>query len=232
MAFMPEHAPLVVLSFLGTCLLLGLASVVFAYGWMARQPRRAGQALGAAVIIAGLYITLLVGAALASRERTLGPGEGKYFCEVDCHIVYSIESVRTAKTLGPVEHPLSTGGLFHIVRIKTWFDERTTASWRPRDLALTPDPRLVVVVDGYGNYYAASRTGQGALEQVEGATTPLTRSLRPGESYTTDLVFDLPADRPNFRLLLTTDDPVTWVLIGHEASLFHKKILFSLQPTP
>ena len=184
MAFMPENAPLVVLTFLGTCFLLALAVVVFFYGWIARQPRRAWQALGAAVIIGGLYITLLLGAALASKEKTLGPGEWKYFCEIDCHVAYSIESVRTAKTLGPAEHPISAGGLFHIVRIKTRFDERTTASWRPRDLALTPDPRLVVVVDGYGNYYAASRTGQAALEQVGGATTPLDRkSTRLNSSH-------------------------------------------------
>ena len=192
---MPENAPLVVLTFLGTCFLLALAVVVFFYGWLARKRRRAWQALGAAVIIGSLYITLLLGAALASKERTLGPGEWKYFCEIDCHVAYSIESVRTAKTLGPAEHPISAGGLFHIVRIKTWFDERTIASWRPRDLALTPNPRLVVVVDGYGNYYGASRAGQAALEQVEGTTTPLTRSLRPGESYTTDLVFDLQIGR-------------------------------------
>ncbi len=230
MAFMPDNAPLVVLSFLGTCFLLGLAAVVFFYGWIARRPRRAGQALGAAVIIGGLYITLLVGAALASKERTLGPGEWKYFCEVDCHIAYSIESVRTAKTLGPAEHPVSAAGLFHIVRIKTWFDERSIARWRPRDLALAPGPRLVAVVDGYGNYHAASRAGQAALEQIEGPTAPLTRPLRPGESYITDIVFDLPGERPSFRLLLTTDDPVTWVLIGHEASLFHKKIFFALTP--
>ena len=229
---MPENAPLVVLAFLGTGLLLAVAAVFFFYAWIARKPRRAGQALGAAVLIGGFYVTLLVGAALASKERTLGPGEWKYFCEVDCHIAYSIESVRTAKTLGPAERPVTAGGLFHIVRITTWFDERTIARWRPRDLALTPGPRLVVVVDGYGNYYAPSRAGETALAQIEGTSAPLTRALRPGESYTTDIVFDLPGERPNFRVLLTDDDPVTWVLIGHEDSFFHKKIFFALHPTP
>ena len=60
--------------------------------------------------------------------------------------------------------------------------------------------------------------------------TPLAQPLLPGESYTTELIFDLPADRPNFRLLLTTDDRVTWVLIGHEGSFFHKKVFFALTP--
>ncbi len=230
MAFMPENAPLVVLSFLGTCFMLGAAGVLLAYAWITRKPRLAGQTLAAAVVVGSAYITLLVGAALASHERTLSPGEWKYFCELDCHVAYAVESVRTAKTLGPAEHPVSAGGLFYIVRVKTWFDERTTAPWRPRDLALTLGPRLVAVVDGYGNYYPTSSAGQAALERAEGATAPLARRLRPGESYFTDFVFDLPAGRPNFRLLLTTDDPVTWVLIGHEASLFHKRILFALSP--
>ncbi|MCI0403792.1 MAG: hypothetical protein L0212_09740 [Acidobacteria bacterium] len=111
--------------------------------------------------------------------------------------------------------------MFYVVTVKTWFDERTTASWRPRDLALSPDPRLVVVVDGYGNSHKPLQT----------SGAPLTQPLLPGQSYTTEFVFDLPADRPNFRLLVASDVPVNWFLIGHEGSLFHKKVFFSLDPT-
>ena len=52
-------------------------------------------------MLGNLYVPLLAGAAFFSRERTLRPGEWKYFCEVDCHIAYSVESVRTVKTLEP-----------------------------------------------------------------------------------------------------------------------------------
>ena len=242
MEFIPNHAPAVVIGFLGTCLVLGIAGLMMLYGWLTKRSRRAWQALGAAVVVGGFYVTLLVGAAVTSDERTLAPGEWKYFCEIDCHLAYAVTNVSTTKTLGPArrspfttspasqdegqgaggppEKQVSTEGVFYVVTVKTWFDERTTASWRPRDLKLQPDPRLVAVVDGYGNSYKPL--------QMTGA--PLTQPLLPGESYTTEFVFDLPADRPNFRLLLTTDDSVTWVLIGHEGSLFHKKVFFALLP--
>jgi len=221
MEFIPNHAPAVVLGFLGTCLLLAAAGLMMLYGWLAKRSRRAWQALGAVVVVGGFYVTLLVGAALTSDERTLAPGEWKYFCEIDCHLAYTVTEVRTAKTLGPPEKQISTEGVFYVVTVKTWFDERTISSRRPRDLRLQPDPRLVAVVDGYGNSYLP-RQSRGA---------PLTQPLLPGQSYTTEFVFDLPADRPNFRLLLTTAVPVNWFLIGHEGSFFHKKVFFALEPT-
>ncbi|MGH9788163.1 MAG: hypothetical protein ACRD4U_05615 [Candidatus Acidiferrales bacterium] len=220
MEFIPNHAPAVVLGFLATCLVLGVAGLVLLFAWVTKRPRRAWQALGASIVVGSLYVTLLVGAAVTSDERTLAPGEWKYFCEIDCHLAYTVTEVRAAKTLGPPEHPVSTEGIFYKVTIKTWFDERTISRRRPRDLALRPDPRLVAVVDGYGNSYAP----------IEVRGTPLTQPLLPGEFYATEFVFDLPADRPSFRLLLTTNDQVTWVLIGHEASLFHKKVFFALTP--
>jgi hypothetical protein len=221
MEFIPNHAPAVVLSFLGTCLVLGLAGLVVLYAWATKRTRRAWQALGVTVVVGSFYVTLLVGAALTSDERILAPGEWKYFCEVDCHLAYTVTDVQTTKTLGSSENPITAQGLFYVVTIKTWFDKRTTASWRPRDLALRSDPRLVVVVDGYGNSYPPFET----------RGTPLAQPLLPGQSYTTDFVFDLPADRPNFRLLITTDVSVNWFLIGHESSLFHKKVFFALEPT-
>jgi hypothetical protein len=221
MEFIPNHAPAVVLGFLATCLALGLAGLVLILSWATRRTRRAWQALGAVVVVGSLYVTLLVGAAVTSDERTLAPGEWKYFCEVDCHLAYTVTGVRRAKTLGSPENPLSTEDVVYVVTIRTWFDERTISKRRLRDLALRPDPRLVAVVDGYGNSYRPRQT----------TGTPLAQPLRPGESYTTEFAFDLPVDRPNLRLLLASDEPVNWFLIGHESSFFHKKVFFSLEPT-
>jgi hypothetical protein len=57
-------------------------------------------AAGAALTSIG-YVALLFAVALASRDTTLPPGNSKYFCEADCHIAYSIESVTEASTLIP-----------------------------------------------------------------------------------------------------------------------------------
>jgi hypothetical protein len=60
----------------------------------------------------------------------------------------------------------------------------------------------------------------------------LTQSLRPGESYFTDLVFDVPKDARGLRLLITEDDPETRLVIGHENSLLHKKIYLGIKAAP
>jgi hypothetical protein len=50
----------------------------------------------------------------------------------------------------------------------------------------------------------------------------------PGESYATDLVFDVPAGARGPQLILRSDDVETPFLIGHENSLLHGKTMFAL----
>jgi hypothetical protein len=116
------------------------------------------------------------------------------------------------------------------VKVKTWFDERTISKRRTKGLPLTPGPRQVVIVDDQGRRYFPSPDALSVLEQIAGQTTPLTQPLRPGESYTTSLVFDLPSDARNPRLLITNVGVVTRFLVGHEHSPLHKKIYFALAP--
>ena len=63
----------------------------------------------------------------------------------------------------------------------------------------------------------------------QGSSDNLRRQLLPGESYTTDLVFDTPADATDLRLILRSADPETVFLIGHENSLLHRKTTFRLE---
>jgi hypothetical protein len=226
MAFVPEHAPLVVLTFLGTALFVGAAGGAFLFGWLAGRERLALLALAVAAMVATSYGEALLGLSLSSQERTLAPGEWKYFCEVDCHLAYCVDSVTTTKTLAGA----TARGGFVLVTLTTWFDERTTASWRPRDLALTPGGRAVALVDASGRVFGVAEEAQRALAEAGGAGTLLTRPLQPGESYTTTLVFDLPADARAPRLLLTTVGAPTHFLLGHENSFFHKKVYFQVAP--
>jgi hypothetical protein len=57
---------------------------------------------------------------------------------------------------------------------------------------------------------------------------PLDTPLRPGESYTTELVFDLPTGARDARLLVNESDLPTRFIIGHENSPLHKKTEFKL----
>ena len=52
--------------------------------------------------------------------------------------------------------------------------------------------------------------------------------LRPGESYTTDVVFDLPADVKTAMLLINEGEWETHLVIGHENSPLHSKTRLQL----
>src|SRR2546427_11776607 len=105
--------------------------------------------------------------------------------------------------------------LRHPVAVKVRFDEETISAPRPRDATLSPNSRYVALVYGAGNQYPGSTEG-------------LRRKLIPGESYTTDITFDVPPDARALRLVLRNDDPETSLIIGHENSLLHGKDTFAL----
>ena len=227
-AFMPHFAPVVVLLFLGTVFVLGLSLLVLFYGAVRRSAFFAKLGAGTAITIAAGYFILLAGVSLASSEQTLPPDGRKYFCEIDCHLAYSLVSAQTAAGFGPELQQTTAHGKFVILRVKTWFDESTISAWRGNG-PLTPNRRRALLVDDAGKSYEPSPEGQFALARNGNSSTAMARSLRPGESYITDLVFDVPKAARGLRLLLIEDDPETRFVIGHENSILHKKIFFDVE---
>jgi hypothetical protein len=229
--FMPQFAPFVVLAFLGTCFLLAVTALVFVVSLLLKKWKVSKVAFLGGCAAAGVYLLLLLGTSLLSQEKVLTSAAKKYFCEIDCHIAYSVESVTEAKVLGTTPQQATASGKFYVVKIKTWFDEKTISSRRGNS-PLHPNPRRVVIVDDQGREYAPSADGLSVLQHNESNWTPLTQPLRPGESYATALVFDLPDGIRNPRLFITDADVVTKFLIGHENSPLHKKIYFGLEAKP
>lgn len=220
-AFVPELAPFVVLAFLGTGFVLVVGAVSAGIAYAARRLRLA-QWIGAAVLaVAAGYAILLVGASLLSRDRTLTPGERKYFCEIDCHIAYDVTSSEPAGDRG------------RAVTLRTWFDPSTIAPFRG-DAPLSPGPRTVYILDDAGRRYDPSPEATTAWQKAHGGSTPLGRELRPGESYTTTLVFGLSSGVGAARLYVG-DPPggIEKVLIGHENSPMHGKVYLAVpKPRP
>jgi hypothetical protein len=132
-------------------------------------------------------------ARLATGDQTLPPGNWKYFCEADCHIAYSIESTQEASRLGAQAKPITAEGRFVVLRLKTWFDQNSITPWRD-NAPLTPDARVVRLVDERGRRFLPLPQ---AAASFYIASTPLSEALRPGESYRTTFVFDLPPDARN-----------------------------------
>jgi hypothetical protein len=199
--------PMTVLLFLGAA----VSAVVLAACYLvARGMKRESMArLSARLLLGGIgaYALLLLGASVTSRNRTLAIGTEKHICEIDCHLAYAV--------VGEKAETLAEGHVRLTVTVRARFDEETISARRPRTATLTPNSRYVALVDAGGHQYPGSTDG-------------LKRPLVPGESYTTDLVFDVPADARDLRLVLRNNDAETAFIIGHENSLLHGKTTFSL----
>jgi hypothetical protein len=222
--FQSIPAPLSMFSFVGTgALEIALWTIATALVAMRRRrPVSLAAAGGMAVAIA--YFAALVGLSIRSRERILERGTEKYFCEIDCHVAYSVVGVETRTSLGG----RSARGSYRIVTLRIRFDERTTAPGRPREAPLTQELRFVRLVDGCGRNYPRDAAGEAALARMTGPQTPLTASLRPGESYETRIVFDIPVDVRDPRLVVTGVAWMTPFLLGYEGSLLHARTTFRL----
>jgi len=220
-------APVGVLAFLGSGLLILVAALTLVGSLIARRFRFAKFVLIALLVITGIYLGAMLAFSLAGGEKVLARGEEKHFCEIDCHLAYSIINVRQTKTLGTAPNQSTAQGVYTIVTIKTRFDETTIASWRGNGL-LYPNSRVLTLVDERGNQHAPADAALPALEAAPASSTPLTAPLRPGESYTTEIVFDLPAEVKSATLLINEGDFVTHFIIGHENSFLHGKTRFQL----
>ncbi len=164
-------------------------------------------------------------AALTSRDVVLGPGAEKHLCEIDCHVAYSVVRVQTTPALGNGAARQQARGVFHVVTIRVRFDSATISPQRGMG-PLWPGEHRIDVADGAGGHYPYSLAAQRALGM--GDAPPLTRPLVPGESYTADVVFDVPAGARDLRLEIASLVPPTWLVIGHENSFLHKKTTFRL----
>lgn len=199
-------APIAVLAFLGAGGGLFLSLAIALIAWFAKKPEIARLVLAIAAAGAVLYSLLLVGFSLASHQQTLARAQEKYFCEIDCHLAYSV--VDTQPT-----------GTHYLVTLRTRFDETTTSPDRPKDAPLTPSPRRVLLFDASGHAYSPVASGG----------TPLLNPLKPADSFTTTLEFSLPQGVKPTRLLVVTDP--AWedrIVIGDENSVLHAKTYFAL----
>jgi len=213
---------LAALLFLGTAgllLLLTVATVAlyFSHGRWVRYPL-----LAIPVLLAG-YGLLMVLFSLTSYDRTVARGDEKFFCALDCHIAYSVRNMERRKTIGDTP----ANGEFYVVTLRSHFDERTIAPWRGNS-PLTPDPPSLTLVDGTGRQHPVSPEGHKAWEAAHGQAHSLVDPLRPGESYETTWVFEVPAEAEPVRLFAGWHGFPSYLLIGDEASPGHRKTYFAL----
>lgn len=220
-------APVGVLLFLATGFLLFVVGLALIYSVIRQKFGLTKFALIGIALIVGIYLGAMLIFSFQSGDQVLARGQEKHFCEIDCHLAYSVMDVRETKTLGDGPNQIAADGTFRVVTIKTRFDENTIGPARGNG-QLHPNSRLLTVLDEAGQKYFPSALGQTALENSQAAGTPITTPLRPSETYTTTFVFDLPADLRNPTLLIREGEVVTSFIIGHENSFLHKKTRFQI----
>lgn len=210
-------APIGAVAFLGTAFVLFVTAVVLAQSLIARKRGRATVASLVIVGFTGVYFGAMLIFSAASHDKLLARGEEKHFCELDCHLAYSVVSVGQQKTIGEGANQMRPQGQFTILTIKTRFDETTVGPRRGNEL-LYPNGRAFVLIDERGHRYSP----------VVQIGTPAATPLRPAESYTTDVAFDLPVDAKPSVLILNESAWETHLLIGHENSLLHGQTKFQV----
>jgi hypothetical protein len=222
MVYVPPFAPIVTLAFLGAGFLILAGSAAALFGLLAKHRALAvGGGAVAAVVLAG-YAALWAGAALASRERVLKPGERKYFCEIDCHLAYSVPRLEAVGTDG------ATGTNLWLLTVRTRFDPATISPRRPLTAPTWPAPRRVMLVDATGREFPPLPEAAAEASPHLAGSIPITQPLAPGEAYETRFVFRLPSDAVPSRLLLQDDLFINQLLIGNERSPFHRPVYLAL----
>jgi hypothetical protein len=203
------------LLWVGTLALALAAAVAVLVTWKRGKTRAAGRialAIGAWLLS---YAAILAAVSLASDERVLARGETKWFCGVyiDCHLGVAVHGVREAEIVGEGAAALRSSGRFRIVTLAV----ENSALRVPLHL-YAPRAR---VNDATGRSWERSLAAERAL----GGPADLTREVAPGYAYTVELVFDLPVDVADPRLLVSEtvmpDRLAELVLIGDEDSLLH-----------
>jgi hypothetical protein len=197
-------APGAVLGFLAVFGGMILALLLAAVAMFSGKKKFAGTVAKVALAGEAIYLAVLLGFSFASQEKTLQKGEEKYFCEIDCHLAYSVQWA-------------GYNGSALTVAVRTRFDERTISQQRGNG-ALTPNPRRIWLVDKAGRSHAVVSVQE---------TSPAT-PLRPGESYVTLFTFEPVDEFSRTRLLISSDGWPEYFLIGGENSLLHKKTYLAL----
>ena len=196
------------------------AALVALLAFGSLRAHRAGRAdlarllgiLGSAVPVG--YLSLLLAASLTSHEQDLGLNQEKDFCGfyLDCHLSLSVVNVAQTKT---------PSGVRHVITVKFRNNARPRSEGE-RPFVLKPYHPVAVVVDDEGRTY----------ERFAGGGSPLVQPVAAGNSYTAELVFDLPADVHHPRLAVTQgvrlERLIELFLIGDEDSLLHKRTTFRL----
>ena len=189
------------------------------------NPRVAGGAKIVGWFMAGTYFGGLMAVSLASHEITLEPGQAKHFCGfyLDCHLAVSVEEVVREGGVPPGQTVPQPEVQYYVVFLRV--------SNSAIEVPLRLHGPEIVVIDAGGRRYRRDAMAEQRLAQREGPL-PVVRAVEAGFSYRARLVFALPSDVRQPRLLVTEgpwyERLAELFLIGDEDSFLHQPTMLAL----
>jgi len=161
-----------------------------------------------------LYLLILIVVSLTAPQRVVAMNEDRCFDDW----CVTVENVKVQNEIGGVK----PDGIFYVITLKLSNQGRG----RPQRVSSA----AIHLLDGQGNSYDISTQGMAAFATQQGPIPLLTSLIEVGQPIITYQVFDLPKDA--YRISLTIRHPVGpapgLLIIGDEASLFHKPTIVSL----
>jgi hypothetical protein len=124
----------------------------------------------------------------------------------------TVTKVERPKILGSENQKLNPQGQFIILNIKI--------SNHARGIAQKPSEPRVHVIDEKGNSYSFSASGQQALEKQIGNQIPIDERLELHQSLETRLVFDIPKETKNLKILIEEGPFITKLLFDDNKEVF------------
>lgn len=112
---------------------------------------------------------------------------------VDSDMAFTVLDVKTAKSLGNQFTRRESQGTFYVVTVKIANQAKETK---------TIDSSMFQIKDSQGRKFDRSIDGQGAVGMSQGKIDIFLQQVQPSLSVTGDLVFDLPADISNPKLIV------------------------------
>src|SRR5678815_3477862 len=97
-------APIGALALLGTGFLFLVVGLAFVYTLATRKFRANKFVLAVATLIAIVYLGIFMLFSLSSRKQVLSRSQENHYCEIDCHLAYSLTAKQKKKTLGTGPH--------------------------------------------------------------------------------------------------------------------------------
>jgi hypothetical protein len=215
-------------------LLTGMAiasALVIAFLASRRHKRAVARSfLGGAAILAVAYASGVIAASAVSTEKTLAPGETKWFCGfyIDCHLGLSVDRSEVLNELAGPNGPVRAEGRFHVLTLGL----HNSAVNPGLDMLLyRPNARIV---DALGRTYSRSAEREAAIASSGRPGVLGEETKVPHEPLKATIVFDLPANVQAPRLIVTegwiVNRAIELGLINDENSIFHQRTYQALSP--